>query len=287
MKNLLAIVLTLCCFSTSVWAAKTQFAIYDPAEGKDGVWSAETIALIQAIKKMGWTVQTIGDKELNSPPYEFKALIQPGGYATHRVKRIGEDGLKNIKRFVIGGGGYVGFCAGAYLATANWDWAEEFSRQGGIYGDSEDYEQFQTRAIASLYQGWAVGPFGWHAWNQGTTPASLERTMINRNIAPTKKAELPGEMNLFYYGGPFFEFDETPEHLQVWARAIAPKAAPKYATEAHAKPTIVSFTLGLGNVSLSSYHPVFTLVNSKRTPVEPKSDEWNLLHAILARGLGK
>ncbi|HEY1110426.1 MAG TPA: BPL-N domain-containing protein, partial [Opitutaceae bacterium] len=37
-------------------------------------------------------------------------------------KAIGEAGRKNVKQFVERGGGYLGICAGAYLACAGFDW---------------------------------------------------------------------------------------------------------------------------------------------------------------------
>ncbi|MCM0606148.1 MAG: hypothetical protein KA715_08665 [Xanthomonadaceae bacterium] len=268
--------LTALLFQSWAWSAHTDFAIYDPIDHKDGVWSAETRALEPTLKKMGYTVKIIGDSELLSLPYSFDALIQPGGYGTERVKRIGELGFKNIRKFVKSGHGYVGFCAGSYLATQNWDWAQESTRQGGKLTDPDDYTEYRNPSIASLFLGWAVGPFAWHPWNGGTTPPSME---------PVKLFGKQSE--LFYYGGPYFDFSEKPEGLEVWARAIAPKGTPSYALEADGQPTIVKFNLGDGDVVLSSYHPVFTIKNGKREVSTPNSTEWKLLLKIFSKSLGK
>lgn len=263
-------------FQFNVWARSTDFAIYDPIDGKDGVWSAETHALEPTLKKMGYTVQIIGDEELQTLPYAFSALIQPGGYGTHRVKRIGAQGFKNIRKFIREGGGYVGFCAGSYLATSHWDWAEESTRQNGKLTDPDDYIQYINPSIASLFVGWAVGPFAWHPWNHGTTAASMEPVLLNGKVT-----------ELFYYGGPYFDFDKKPDGFQIWARAIAPKGTPQYARDADGQPTIVKFNLGDGNVVLSSYHPIFTVKNGKREISSPHSTEWKLLTKIFSQSLGK
>lgn len=44
------------------------------------------------------------------------ALIFPGAYTGRCVAALGEQGFKRIREFVAGGGGYIGICAGAYIA---------------------------------------------------------------------------------------------------------------------------------------------------------------------------
>ncbi|MHC2994694.1 MAG: hypothetical protein IBV53_04230 [Candidatus Atribacteria bacterium] len=44
-------------------------------------------------------------------------LIIPGGYTLRLVRGLGKKGLEVIRKFVYNGGGYIGICAGAYLAA--------------------------------------------------------------------------------------------------------------------------------------------------------------------------
>lgn len=44
-------------------------------------------------------------------------LFVPGGWASKKLKSLGEEGVSEIRKFVEGGGGYLGFCGGAGLAT--------------------------------------------------------------------------------------------------------------------------------------------------------------------------
>lgn len=45
-------------------------------------------------------------------------VIFAGGSASKQAEAIGEDGRQTVRRFVEQGGGYIGICAGAYLATS-------------------------------------------------------------------------------------------------------------------------------------------------------------------------
>lgn len=50
-------------------------------------------------------------------------VILPGGSGSKQSKSLGEAGREAIRRFVRAGGGYVGICAGSYLASAEYDWS--------------------------------------------------------------------------------------------------------------------------------------------------------------------
>lgn len=60
----------------------------------------------------------VGQSELSS----YDVLVFPGGTGGGQAKGIGESGLKNVREYVRNGGGYVGICAGAYLACSNFSW---------------------------------------------------------------------------------------------------------------------------------------------------------------------
>jgi hypothetical protein len=48
---------------------------------------------------------------------DYAMLFVPGGWASNKIKSLGEEGTAEIRRFVNEGGGYLGFCGGAGLAT--------------------------------------------------------------------------------------------------------------------------------------------------------------------------
>lgn len=48
---------------------------------------------------------------------DYSMLFVPGGWASNKLKALGDDGAAEIRRFVEAGGSYLGFCGGAGLAT--------------------------------------------------------------------------------------------------------------------------------------------------------------------------
>ncbi len=47
----------------------------------------------------------------------FRMLFVPGGWASNKIKTLGDEGINEIKKFVQKGGSYLGLCGGAGLAT--------------------------------------------------------------------------------------------------------------------------------------------------------------------------
>jgi glutamine amidotransferase-like uncharacterized protein len=50
-------------------------------------------------------------------------LIQPGGSGSAQARTLKPEGCEKIKAFVKNGGGYVGICAGSYLASSYYPWS--------------------------------------------------------------------------------------------------------------------------------------------------------------------
>ncbi len=52
----------------------------------------------------------------------FDVVIFSGGSGGAQAAALGEEGREQVRQFVSRGGGYVGICAGAYLACSGFDW---------------------------------------------------------------------------------------------------------------------------------------------------------------------
>jgi glutamine amidotransferase-like uncharacterized protein len=85
------------------------------------VTAAQTVAVLA-----GLTVKNVTGNELttSSTPAQIAAFfagakvwIMPGGVANDEVNALSSTMISALKSFVSGGGGYVGFCAGAFSAT--------------------------------------------------------------------------------------------------------------------------------------------------------------------------
>ena len=54
---------------------------------------------------------------------QFDVTIFPGGSGSGIARAIGKEGRERVRGFVREGGGYIGICAGGYLAASNYDWS--------------------------------------------------------------------------------------------------------------------------------------------------------------------
>jgi glutamine amidotransferase-like uncharacterized protein len=50
-------------------------------------------------------------------------VVFPGGSGSQHAAALRDEGRQAVREFVRKGGGYVGICAGAFLATAGYDWS--------------------------------------------------------------------------------------------------------------------------------------------------------------------
>lgn len=75
-------------------------------------------------ERNGFTWKRVSPAEIRDGALKnFDVLIMPGGSASRQAKNLGERGRDQIRKFVGNGGGYVGICAGSYLASPGYDWS--------------------------------------------------------------------------------------------------------------------------------------------------------------------
>ena len=65
------------------------------------------------------TAEHIAAGKLN----DFDVIVFPGGSGGGQGKALGQTGREKVREFVREGGGLVGICAGAYLASADYEWS--------------------------------------------------------------------------------------------------------------------------------------------------------------------
>ena len=54
---------------------------------------------------------------------KFDVVVFPGGSGGKQGRTLEESGREQVRKFVRGGGGFVGICAGAYLASCDYEWS--------------------------------------------------------------------------------------------------------------------------------------------------------------------
>lgn len=77
---------------------------------------AEDVAY--ALEQLSMPFDWINDIEIRQGQLDkYRILIIPGGITIRLAQKLGGSNLSHIRDFLRKGGGYIGICAGAYLAT--------------------------------------------------------------------------------------------------------------------------------------------------------------------------
>ncbi len=72
----------------------------------------------RALKGLGLPFDLIKAEDIKTGALKkYKMLFVPGGWASNKIRALGETGVMAIRNFVSDGGSYLGFCGGAGLAT--------------------------------------------------------------------------------------------------------------------------------------------------------------------------
>ena len=140
-------------------------------------------------------------------------LVQPGGSGSKQAEALKEDGREVIKKFVKSGGGYVGICAGAYLATNDYKWSLGF-----LNAKVQDKKHWNRGKEAAVK---------WHFTDDGQKTLGIadgqhEVTYHNGPIlVPGDKTDIPAYTNLAVYDTEVVAKDGGVAGLMTGATAIA------------------------------------------------------------------
>ena len=198
-------------------------AIYD-AGGTGGTGAANADRLLGAT---GMRVFRVGSEEIAAGSLDGSdLLVVPGGSGSKEAAAIGEKGREKIVAFVKNGGGYLGICAGAYLALGNFDWS------------------------LKIIDAKTVSP----KWERGKGTVKIELTAEGRLLL----GDRPGLLDVLYHNGPIVEpghLDKLPEFqtLAYFRSEIAERGVPVGIMVD--SPAIFIGRFGKGRVMCISPHP--------------------------------
>lgn len=72
------------------------------------------------LKKLGLPFELVRAEDVRAGCLEdYSFVFVPGGWSSNKLKSLGDEGAEAIRGFVRDGGGYLGFCGGAGLATSD------------------------------------------------------------------------------------------------------------------------------------------------------------------------
>ncbi len=168
---------------------------------------------------------------------EADVVLFPGGKGSEMAQMLEEEGRQEVREFIRQGGGYVGICGGAFLATARYDWSLGLVNANSLTG-SIDIPGEGTKPLASRGFGevkmelTATGAllFGKHT---GLLDVKYTGGPI---LSPAEVADLPRYANLAAY------------RTETWLYAV--QRGTMIGT-----PAIIAAPYGKGRVILFSPHP--------------------------------
>jgi len=205
-------------------SAAVRVALYDAA-GTGGSGVSQIRKIMAPVRNT--TVAEVGPDEIqNGALSQFNALICPGGTGGGQARAIGEDGRAHIKKFVEDGNGYIGICAGAYLATSGFSWG------------------------LKILDAKTPSP----KWERGRAVVKIELTDKGRQILGNR----PGLLDCKYHNGPLLcpaKIESLPDYevLAFFRTEVAKNNAPEGIMIN--SPAIVAGRCGKGLVLVISPHP--------------------------------
>lgn len=157
----------------------------------------EVLASDSTLRVKTLTAQQIQNGELA----DFEVIVFPGGSGSGQGKALAEQGREEVRKFLKRGGGMIGICAGAYLASCDYDWslhvvdAKVIDRQhwnrgtGNVELDfseqgRERFEQTSPRSTVYYHQGPLLAPANKNEVPD-YIPLALFETEIAKNGAPS------------------------------------------------------------------------------------------------------
>ncbi|MEO2146145.1 MAG: BPL-N domain-containing protein [bacterium] len=178
-------------------------------------------------------VRPIGSHDIRAGALDqFQVIVHPGGSGSAQAKALGESGRAAEIQFVRQGGGYLGVCAGAYLAACNYDWS-----LGLLDAKVIDREH----------------------WRRGTGSIPVEWTPLGKkSLSPHSTAAQSLHFEIQYANGPIFLPAQKPhlkdfEPLLIYRGEVTQNGAPSGIMPG--TPAIIRSTFGKGRAMAFSPHP--------------------------------
>jgi len=156
-----------------------------------------------------------------------RALLVTGGRGSRQGRALGEEGRDALRRFVREGGGYVGICAGSYLAMQR--------PEGSIE------ESYKAAFVAAAH---ATGD----AWQRGIAPI------------PVRAPEGGEQVVLHYANGPLFalvsvEGLPAPRVLACFEHEVSSERGGTRPGQMRGAPALIATSYGRGEIVLFSPNP--------------------------------
>jgi len=175
-----------------------------------------------------FTVEKLKAKDIaDGKLADYDVLIHPGGSGGKQGRTLGKTGREKVRTFVKSGRGYVGFCAGAYLATNDYSWSLNL---------------LDAKVVDKKH------------WARGYGNVELRLSSRGKELLGTSD----NAVVVYYHQGPLLAPNDDPkiadyQLLAVFHSEIAKKGAPKGVMKG--TTAIAAGRFGDGRVFCFSPHP--------------------------------
>ncbi|MBK1881416.1 succinylglutamate desuccinylase/aspartoacylase family protein [Luteolibacter pohnpeiensis] len=229
-----------------------KIAIFDD-EGVSSNGADEVVkTALQIPRALAWRVdaEDIRDGALK----RFDLVVFPGGSGSKEAAALQESGRGIIRDFVESGGGYVGICAGAYLAAANYPWSLRISNHQ-TFCESREVPGLGKKSM-------------WYRGNSATV--AMELSAAGKSVL----GDFPDTLQVRYHNGPIVSaagLDSLPKYqVLAWFRSEVSQYDLQQGTMT-GTPAIISTEFGNGRVLCVSPHPEST---DRLRPLLAHGMEW-------------
>lgn len=170
----------------------------------------------------------------------FDVVVFPGGSGSQQAAALGDEGRRAVRKYVDSGGGYVGICGGAFLATAGYDWSLALVNAKTLTGEKH-IPGLGSRSMAA----------------RGSGTVKIELTSAGKRIL----GDLSGSVDVQYSSGPILfkaRRADIPEFVTLGRfRTEVWEYEPQRGTMIDT-PAIIAGRFGKGYVMVISPHPEMT-----------------------------
>jgi glutamine amidotransferase-like uncharacterized protein/predicted deacylase len=205
--------------------SEIRVALYNGA----GVSGAGPGKILEWFKKSpSISVQPITAAEIKGGKLrDYDVVIFPGGTGSGQSKALGEDGREQVRQRLRDGGGYIGICAGSYLASS---------------GSPSNLQIIDAKTVSPK-------------WQRGTGMVGIRVTSDGTGLL---KAPVPTEATVKYQNGPILMPAGIPDlddyaPVAMFTSEVADNDTPKGIMTG--SPAAVAGTYGKGRVMCFSPHP--------------------------------
>ena len=240
-------------------------------EGISEVLREETLPVLnKALKSKAEVISCNADDILNHKLLpSIDALLISGGRGTPYIQRLGDKGQQQIRDFVENGGTYLGFSAGAYIASKHLEFA--------VGTPDEKIAEHNLK----LFDGKAIGP------------AFTNKKFIYQSEEGAEAVNISGEItnneliSTYFNGGCYFVEDlKSQQKIKILAT---------YEDHPQKPAAIIECNVGKGKAILSGVHPEYNIDRVQSAGTEElftilsnySKKSYNLFVTLLERALLK